>query len=647
MTVPSPSSSTKSERTEVLYGTENTTNTILNFLYNSKTKMDICADSTWPSVAMGIDVFRNALIDINKRGIGSRYITTITKGNLSYCKEALKIGELRHLDGIKGNFAVSEKEYIASATMQEASLLQQVIYSNVKEVLEQQQYVFDSFWNKSVSAEQKIKEIEEGVVIGRTEVIQSPNDIQQLFINMVKSAKHELLPLLPSINAFYREERIGIIELLKQVAEREQRVNVRILTPTNDDIEEKLHNIVSETEQREIEIEERAKGRQEEQQQMKNKKKSFDIRRIDIEPLYENEEQEKEIQAAAVAVVEKSPVTTVTIVVVDRKESLVIEKTDDSKQNFIDAVGISTYSNSKPTVLSYISIFENLWKQTELYQDLKESTKQLELAYEQLKISDKMQGEFISAAAHELRTPIQPIISSVGIIRSRMGNLEVQGIEDSLNMITRNAERLSQLSSDILDVTKIESNSLDLEKEQLNLNEILLNTIEKHRKQIIKANIDINLLFEPYEKIILVEADRGRIIQVISNLLNNAIKFTRREGGVVTVKVQEKYDDYGEIKNDNTSKTVAMVSVKDTGSGIDSDIMSRLFEKFASKSFQGTGLGLFISRSIVKAHGGKIWGENNSDGKGATFYFTLPIVSNQIKHQEQQKQQQRSNNQYE
>jgi two-component system, OmpR family, sensor histidine kinase VicK len=647
VTVPSPSSSTKSERTEVLYGTENTTNTILNFLYNSKTKMDICADSTWPSVAMGIDVFRNALIDINKRGIGSRYITTITKGNLSYCKEALKIGELRHLDGIKGNFAVSEKEYIASATMQEASLLQQVIYSNVKEVLEQQQYVFDSFWNKSVSAEQKIKEIEEGVVIGRTEVIQSPNDIQQLFINMVKSAKHELLLLLPSINAFYREERIGIIELLKQVAEREQRVNVRILTPTNDDIEEKLHNIVSETEQREIEIEERAKGRQEEQQQMKNKKKSFDIRRIDIEPLYENEEQEKEIQAAAVAVVEKSPVTTVTIVVVDRKESLVIEKTDDSKQNFIDAVGISTYSNSKPTVLSYISIFENLWKQTELYQDLKESTKQLELAYEQLKISDKMQGEFISAAAHELRTPIQPIISSVGIIRSRMGNLEVQGIEDSLNMITRNAERLSQLSSDILDVTKIESNSLDLEKEQLNLNEILLNTIEKHRKQITKANIDINLLFEPYEKIILVEADRGRIIQVISNLLNNAIKFTRREGGVVTVKVREKYDDYGEIKNDNTSKTVAMVSVKDTGSGIDSDIMSRLFEKFASKSFQGTGLGLFISRSIVKAHGGKIWGENNSDGKGATFYFTLPIVSNQIKHQEQQKQQQRSNNQYE
>jgi signal transduction histidine kinase len=281
-------------------------------------------------------------------------------------------------------------------------------------------------------------------------------------------------------------------------------------------------------------------------------------------------------------------------------------------------------------VLSYISIFENLWRQTELYQQLKESNKQLQLAYEQLKISDKMQGEFISAAAHELRTPIQPIISSVGIIRSRIGNINVHEIEDSLNMITRNAERLSQLSSDILDVTKIEGNSLELEKEQLDLNEILLNTVEKYKKQITKANIDIKLFFEPCEQLILVEADRDRIIQVLSNLLNNAIKFTRREGGIVTIEVQKKaYDE--EIK------TSAVVSVKDTGSGIDQDIMPRLFEKFASKSFQGTGLGLFISKKIIEAHEGKIWGENNiSDGKGATFYFTLPIVSNEIKPQQEQ-----------
>jgi len=624
--VPSPSSSSSNanhERTEVLYGTENTTNAILSVLSNVKLKMDICADSTWPSVAMGIDVFRNALIDMNKRGIRSRYITTITKDNLSYCKEAMKIGELHHLDGIKGNFAVSEKEYIASATMQEASLLQQVIYSNIKEVLEQQQYVFDSFWNKSVPAEQKIKEIEEGIVLGKTEVIQSPKGIQQLFINMVKSAKHEVLLLVPTINAFNREERIGIIELLKQASQGDRRANVRILTPTNDAIEKIIQNTVSTTGQRN-DKEERTK----QNQQIKDKEKRFDIRSIDIKSTNQHKDDLEGLASAAAA--EKSSVTTVTLIIVDRKESLVIEKKDDSKENFIDAVGMATYSNSKPTVLSYVSIFENLWRQTELYQQLKKSTKQLELAYEQLKISDKMQSEFISAAAHELRTPIQPIISSVGIIRSRMGNMKVQGLDHSLDMITRNAERLSQLSSDILDVTKIESNSFELEKEQLNLNEVLLNTVEKYKKQITKANIDIQLLFEPHEEVILIEADRDRIIQVISNLLNNAIKFTRREGGIVMVEVQKK--DY-----DEETRNSAVVSVKDTGSGIDPDIMPRLFEKFASKSFQGTGLGLFISKKIIEAHGGKIWGQNNvSDDKGATFYFTLPIVSNEIKPQQEQ-----------
>jgi two-component system, OmpR family, sensor histidine kinase VicK len=623
----SPSSSNATtERTEVLYGTENTTSAILEFLSDADTKMDICADSTWPSVAMGIDVFRNALIDIKKRGISPRYITTITKDNLSYCKEAMKIGELRHLDGIKGNFAVSENEYMASATLQEAKLLQQVIYSNVKEVLEQQQYVFDSFWNRSVPAEQKIKEIEEGVILGRTEVIQNPKDIQQLFINMIKLAKHEVLLVLPTINAFYREERIGIMELLKQAAERDHRVNVRILTPTNDAIEKKLQNIVSGNEQRDTEGEER------EEQQMKNKKKSFDMRRIDIESTNEDEKE--------VLVAEKSAVTTVTIVVVDRKESLVIEKTDDLKQNFIEAVGIATYSNSKPTVLSYFSIFENIWKQTELYQQLK----QLEFAYKQLKISDKMQSEFISAAAHELRTPIQPIISSVGIIRSRKGNMKVQELDYSLDMITRNAERLRQLSSHILDVTKIEGNSLELEKEQLNLSEVLFNTVEDYKNQITKANVNIKLLFKSYKDTLQVEADRYRIVQVISNLLNNAIKFTRKKGGVVNVEIQKKNN---KIKN---NQSVAMISVKDTGTGIDPDIMLRLFEKFAAKSFQGVGLGLFISKKIIEAHGGKIWAENNSNndntddvqqGKGATFFFTLPISNNQInnedKHTEQEK----------
>jgi two-component system, OmpR family, sensor histidine kinase VicK len=595
MTASSSSFNTRSERTEVVYGTENTTNVILNFLYNAEAKMDICADSIWPSVAMGIDVFKKALINIKDRGIRSRYVTDITRYNLPYCKEAMKFGELRHLDGIKGNFAVSEKEYMASATMQEAELLQQVIYSNVKEVLEQQQYVFDSFWKKSVAAENRIREIEEGVASDVIEVIQNASRAKTLYFEVIKSAKEEVLVIFPTPNAFIRQEKLGVIQAIIEVSGKNN-LKVRILMPAHNISEHSLRNL---------------------KRCDRYHNGNIDVRYIEV-----------------------TSGTKATILLADRKLSLVMELKDDSKDTFDEAIGLSTYSNSRPGVLSYVSIFENLWKQTELYEQVKDardslaqSNKQLEEANEQLKIHDKMQKEFINVAAHELRTPIQPIISSVGILRSRKGNIKVQELDNSLDTIARSAQRLKQLSSDILDVTKIESHSLDLEREQFNLNEVLSNTVEDYKKQITKFNIDIKLLFIPYEHIIIVEADRYRIIQVISNILNNAIKFTRKRGGIVTVEAQKKNN---EIKN---NQAVAMVSIKDTGSGIDPDIMPRLFEKFAAKSFQGTGLGLFISKNIIEAHGGKIWAENNNDNnadggqnrKGAIFYFTLPIVSNQNK----------------
>jgi two-component system, OmpR family, sensor histidine kinase VicK len=242
MTASSSSFNTRSERTEVVYGTENTTNVILNFLYNAEAKMDICADSIWPSVAMGIDVFKKALINIKDRGIRSRYVTDITRYNLPYCKEAMKFGELRHLDGIKGNFAVSEKEYMASATMQEAELLQQVIYSNVKEVLEQQQYVFDSFWKKSVAAEKRIKEIEEGVAPDVIEVIQNASRAKTLYFEIIKSATEEILLIFPTPNAFIRQEKLGVIQAIIEVSGRNN-LKVRILMPAHNISEHSLRNL--------------------------------------------------------------------------------------------------------------------------------------------------------------------------------------------------------------------------------------------------------------------------------------------------------------------------------------------------------------------------------------------------------------------
>ena len=239
---------------------------------------------------------------------------------------------------------------------------------------------------------------------------------------------------------------------------------------------------------------------------------------------------------------------------------------------------------------------------------LADSNKQLAFANEQLKVHDKMQREFINIASHEMKTPTQAILGYSKLIQRHP-----EKREEMLEAIARNATRLQRLTNDILDVTRIEAQSLKLNKERVNLNELISDVIEDQRNESEKTNKDIEILHEPQEQTIEVEADKNRLTQVISNLLSNAIKFTKKG----TIRVTE------EVKDGK-----ALVSIKDTGQGIDPEISSRLFSKFAAKSDAGTGLGLFISKSIVEAHGGKIWAENNSssDGKkGAVFTFSIPL----------------------
>jgi signal transduction histidine kinase len=250
---------------------------------------------------------------------------------------------------------------------------------------------------------------------------------------------------------------------------------------------------------------------------------------------------------------------------------------------------------------------------------VKDRTRELEIANEQLKNQEKMQKEFINIAAHELRTPIQPIL---GLSELLLSEEENEGKRRLIDVISRNAKRLERLTQDILDVTRIESQLLRLNKEKFNLNSLVLSIMEEYKKEIgDNDRSDIKLLYNPIEgNDIIVDADRGRITQVVSNLLDNAVKFT--EEGTIMVSTEVKNGGSNNSNNNN----IAVVSVKDTGSGIDPQIMPRLFTKFSSKSWKGTGLGLFISKSIIEAHGGKIWGQNNIDGKGATFSFSLPSI---------------------
>jgi signal transduction histidine kinase len=255
--------------------------------------------------------------------------------------------------------------------------------------------------------------------------------------------------------------------------------------------------------------------------------------------------------------------------------------------------------------------------------ELDKANKELVSAYKQLKIHNKTQREFIDIAAHELRTPLQPIIGIMNIIRSKVTESEQQELFD---IVIRNAKRLQRLAEDILDVTRIEGHTLDIKKEVFNINDAIASILQDYKSQIERNNNDelnqfLEISFQPEKVGVYVQGDKGRISQVISNLIDNAIKFAPQQKGKLDIVVSRSDGNNKEEPNGNV-----IVSVKDNGTGIDPEIMPKLFSKFVTKSFSGTGLGLYVSKNIIEAHGGKIWAENNIDGNGATFYFSLPIL---------------------
>ena len=698
------------EKTEVYYHPFDVVNTVIKFIDNATGRIDGCVDHTRPSLLIDIEALRMTFNEARKRGIRIRFVTEMTDDNITYCKELMRssVNELRHLDGIKGNFYVSEKEYVSPATVhEEGKPASHVVYSNVKEVVEQGQYLFETLWSKTLPADQRIreiekgiiryetvivdnpqeiikeissliansselatcltsggmiyshehffdvnknlldkqqkgehkgiryityindqnmnlvklyldygievkhvqnlppmsfsfsdkkiaitiekmedgklvqslllsnephylkhfasvfqelwgngidaaveiKEIEEGIETAKIEIIRNPEEAMKLSRQLIKSAKHEVLRIYPSFNGFRRHIRIGALHLFREVLEHG--ISVRILVPAD---KQQIDEIMNGLE--------------------------LALPKLEIRGL------------------DRSLQTQIGIIVVDRKESMIIELKDDAKERYYDAAGLASYSNSGPIAFSYASIFETLWKQGELY--------------EQLKAYSAMQKEFINIAAHELRTPVQPILGLSQVLLS-----EKKGGERSelLIVINRNAERLQQLIEDILDVTKIESQSLHLKKQRFNLNDLILSVISEHRNLIERQQSNKKIVFTSKDDI-NTEGDKGRISQVVSNLLGNAIKFTEEEGSILISAELKKEAD----------KKIVVVSVKDTGAGIDSEMVPRLFTKFASKSeMGGTGLGLYISKSIIDAHRGKIWSDNNSKGKGATFIFSLPL----------------------
>ena len=714
------------ERIKVLHHAE-VINAISDIFYNAEHRIDICGNFRFPSLIFSFESIRIATMNAkNRKYTRQRYIFEITQQNIQYCRDLMKIAEVRHLNEIEANLLLNEKEYLGSITLKEPR--QQAIYTNVREIVEQQQNIFETLWNRSILAEKKIKEIEEGTVHYETRIIEDAQEIVQE-ISRLTASSTELCTCLTaggmqySYNHFFdikkklldrqkKGEHKGIryisdidkhnvslaktllsagieIRYLKNlppmsfgvsdkeiaatIEKMEGGKNVQSLLLSNEpayvnhfyhifeelwkngiDAKDRIRDIEEGIESASIEIIpgpsysikrafDLVNSAQEEVLRIFSSINAFRRQaRLGIMHLFKDAivergvkvrilipADQKEIRRIVnevnlvlpqleIGSVDKSLESTVGILVVDRKESLIIETKDDAKHNSYDAAGLAAYSNSKPIALGYASIFDSLWKQTELHQKLSDM-------YERLRIQSKMQEEFINIAAHELRTPIQPILGLTSILRSNNNRRDKTSSaakqDEMLDIIMRNAGRLQRLADDILDVTKIESGSLNLKKEFFNLNDVITSGIDDIITNTAKKSQQADLIKLSYQpRDIFLEADKSRITQVISNILDNAIKFSK-----ASVNKGEEV----RIININTEKAdgQVIVNIKDAGTGIDSEIMPRLFQKFASKSFQGTGLGLYICKSIVETHGGKIWAENNSDGKGATFSFSLPIAN--------------------
>jgi signal transduction histidine kinase len=244
-------------------------------------------------------------------------------------------------------------------------------------------------------------------------------------------------------------------------------------------------------------------------------------------------------------------------------------------------------------------------------------TKELQETTKKLTYHDKLQKEFIDIAAHEFRTPIQSVLGYSEMIHANLKNFD-----QYFEKIIRNAKRLEKLTEDVLDVSRIEGKNLQLSKSYFDLNQTIKQVIEDHQKEAL--NKEVQIIFDSKKNIpATVYADEARLQQVIDNLLSNAINFT--QNGTITITAyRAQVDTKGEMDESDRESTV--VEIRDTGTGINSEMLPRLFDKFATRSMSGTGLGLYISKSIVDSHDGKIWAYNNKDGKGATFTFTLPVT---------------------
>lgn len=398
-------------------------------------------------------------------------------------------------------------------------------------------------------------------------VLSNPVEIRHWYINLINSAKSEISLIIATPNALRRNLSGGMINLLKDAADKRE-VKIRLIVPAEED---QIH------------------------------KAEDSFQHIGLMPTSNN----FEIRTILPMTHRTSQIKS-TFLIVDKQTSFIIDVKDDTRENLIEAVGFASYYRSGSRAESYSYVFDTIWRQAELYESLAQANKSLNEANKKLELQDAMEKEFINIAAHELRTPAQAIIGYSEMLKSFPDRR--QQYEEA---ISRNAVRLYSLVTDMLDVARIESQTLKIERTSFDLNQKIENVIKDIKQQKSSEYNKVRILFVP-DKPITIYADKARIFQVLANLLSNALKFTTE--GIIFVRA---------TRNDGTKE--AIITITDSGTGIDPEILPHLFSKFKSKSEKGLGLGLYIAKNIVEAHGGEIGAYNNTNGKGATFSVKIPL----------------------
>ena len=473
------------------------------------------------------------------------------------------------------------------------------------EIVDQQQFVFDSFWEKGIPSEERIKEIEKGIVSPVTTIFNEYKKAEEKEFDMIREAKQEIQIIYSTPSAFHLQEKAGTLELLKEMSDRKENLKINMLVPIDSSVKKSLSlALLTKTINNNIQIQ-------------------------DI--------------AASIDIKIKS-------LVVDKKECLIMEIKNLKKEKTTNPpIGFSIYSNSNPTVLSYCSIYEMICNQSNLAQELKHE--------------GEIKDDFINTAAHELRTPTQAITGYSEMNDELFDNYwsnrknvtveEIARIMEKLyehhENISRNASRLNILTNNLLDVARFESNNsgdIILQKEKVDLVKEIEDIIEAHFSQKTKdKGIKLSFINDSIGGRSLVYSDKLRLNQILINLIDNAIKFSKRDDSInIMIKDSKDFDinlNQTEINGtkDNTENNnrledkedirekeeeeMVYVGISDTSRVISAKILPKLFEKFATDSDFGTGVGLFITKKLVEAHGGRIWAFNNNDGIGSTFVFSL------------------------